>query len=294
MPYLYASAVIMIQPRRIALGPTALQYLADTVMWHLDQQERFTLYFDWRYWDSKPHWRRGCARQAQVAAYTIEEAVRSCYPYPIAVEWVEHNRFSLAARFVPANEWHPAPPVRPGPPVTLYCDASRTDEQVRGGIAVAGTTYTIDLTDTGITRSSDAEFLTVCLALLTAAGERSPLTVYADQTEAVCAGQMLGEGLMPRWVYLHGSELAQRIVVAAMTASRLRPIRVEQIPRNQVHRAHVAADATVTNEHMLTSRNWARRQGLPLSWKDWQRGLNRCVYSSPAFQARAGLPSRDA
>lgn len=287
MPYLYASAVINVHPRRVPLGPTALALLADTVTRHLAQRERFTVYLDWRGW-WRGYLRQASARYAEVAAHTITQAVRARAPgRDISIEQLGHNRFSLVLRFVPADEWHPRPAGAGGQPVTVYCDASEASGHVRGGIAASDHTVTVDLDATGINRNSDAEFLTVCLALLTAAGQNSPLTVYADETEAVRAGRLLYDGQIPPWVYRHGTDLTQRIVVAAMTASRLRPVHIEHTTRNRVHQAHVAADATVANEYMLSPNTWATRQGINLSWEDRQRGLDRYVPARPPFQSRA-------
>ncbi|MDX3020134.1 hypothetical protein [Streptomyces acidiscabies] len=200
MPYLYASAVINVKPQRAPLGPTTLTVLTDAITRHLTQRERFTVYFDWRHW-TKSNRRRSSAVHARVAAHTIAHHVRSGPAgRTMRVQSLEHNKYSPVMRFMPDDEWHPAPTDEPGFPITVHCDASLArvqGEQVRGGIAVGKETYTVDLSAAGITRSANAEFLTVCLALLTGARERSPLTVYADETEAVRAGKLLREGQIP-------------------------------------------------------------------------------------------------
>jgi hypothetical protein len=274
------------RPGRPAIGPTALALLADTVTRHLGQRERFTLYLDYRAW-TRSYLRRSAALQAQEGAQSLIDAIQARAHRPsYRVQTIDHNRFSLVVRFVPDNEWHPSPADAPGAPLTVFCDASVADGQARGGIATGKEAVTLDLAATQCTRSSDAELLTLCLAMLTAADQRSPLTVYADETEAVHAAQLLRDGQIPPWVYRHGDDLVQRITVAAMTASRLRSVTIVHLPRDQVAAAHAAAYAGVPHEHMLSPRTWAARQGIGLSWIDAQRGLDRDAPSKPLFQSR--------
>lgn len=285
--YLFASAVVRVRPRQPAVGPTALTLLTDTVIRHLALQERFTLYLDWRRW-TQSGLRRSAAIQAEAGMHAVVHAVAGrtgSKGYRVQVD--RHNRVSLIVRFVPDDEWHPSPVADPGPPVTVYCDASVVTGQARAGIVADGQPVTVDLSTLVSERSSEAELLAVCLGLLTAAGDHSPLTVYADETEAVRAGALLYEGQLPPWVYRHGSDLVQRIMVAAMTASRLRQVKVVHLPRDEVAAAHEAANAATPHEYMLSPRTWAARQGVRLSWIDAQRGLDRDVPSKPLFQSRA-------
>ncbi|WP_405814566.1 hypothetical protein OG241_08195 [Streptomyces sp. NBC_01390] len=286
MPYLYASAVISISPRMAGLGPTTLALLADMVTERLNLRERFTVYLDWRRWTAV-HLRGDCALKARRVASSLIAAVR-CRPSSAGLhaKMISHNRFQLVLRFTPADEWHPATSL-PGQPLTVVCDASFVDARnVRAGIATGDTVTTVDLSGTGCDRSSNAEFLTLCLALLTGVRERGPLTVYADETEAVRAGLLLREGQFPPWVYRHGDDLTQRITLAAMTACRLRPVHIEHLPRERVGQAHQAADATIANAYMLSPRTWAVRQGMNLSWLDSQRGLDHHVPATRLFQSR--------
>ncbi|RZU28248.1 hypothetical protein EV284_6414 [Streptomyces sp. BK022] len=285
MAYLYASASIQVRYMH-GIGPTALALLADTVTRHLVQRERFTVHLDGWYPPKSRHFRWMNDKENDRTVKSLEDTVRNRFPGPFGIDVVQTAKSNLLIRFVPHDEWHPEPAAAPGPPVLATSDASyRGPHHARAGIAVNGTATTIDLAPAGHIDSNGYEFLAVCLALLTAVGERSPLTVRSDSTEAVREGRFLREGQMPSWVYRHGNEVVQRVAASAMSASRLRPVRIEHVPRENVAAAHYAA-FSAAGECPMAMRSWATRQGMPLSWVDAQRGLDSRAPSKPAFVER--------
>lgn len=288
MPYLWASAVLALHPRRSQLGPTALANLADTAVAHLSHRERFTLYLDWRSW-TRPDLRRISEQNAKKIGRQVEHAVQHRMTSAgMTCRVIDQNRFCWAVQFLPADEWHPEPAQDPGPHLDVVCDASfHSASKVRAGIVIQGEPVHIDLSTTGVENSSSAEFLTLCLAVLAGAHQRSPLTVVSDEQEAVRAAGLLREGVMPLWVHRHGSELVQRIAVAAMAGLHLRPVTIRQAPRTQVKAAHNAAADSTQSEYLLLPRTYALRQGIALSWQDGQRGIHgHDGWSKPLFEHR--------
>ncbi|MFE0400239.1 ribonuclease H family protein [Paenibacillus lactis] len=289
MPYLWASAAVSVSPWRLALAPTALSLLADTVSAHLAARERFTVYFDWRYSVTWSQQRKQCARRAHEAAEVLRHAIETRNPArEMTVETICYSSCSLV-RFVPTDEWHPEPGAAPGPPQSVLCDASykKQPHESRAGLSLDNREIVaIDLLQAAPRDSSQAEFLAVCLALLTGADARGPLTVYSDEKGAVHDARLLHRGQMPAWLYWHGNDLAVRIAVAAMTAVRLRQVTIEWRPRAFVGQAHRAASLSKPDGSPWAPRKWAARQGVPLSWHDRQRGLDHDGYERPPFVCR--------
>ncbi|MET8696882.1 hypothetical protein ABZV65_30580 [Streptomyces bauhiniae] len=286
MTYLYASASIQTRYKH-GIGPTALALLADNITRHLAQRERFTVHLDGWYSASSKHFCRINDKENDRTVKALEDTVRNRFAGPFGTDVVRTATSNLLIRFVPHDEWHPEPTAAPGPPVLATCDASyRELHHARAGIAVNGTATTVDLAPAGDVGSTGSEFLAVCLALLAAVGQRSPLTVCSDSAQAVREGRLLREGQTPAWLYRHGNQVAQRVALSAMSASRLRPVHIEKVPRKDVGAAHDAAYPDAASNSALTMRNWAARQGTRLSWVDHQRGLDWGAPSTPAFLER--------
>lgn len=277
--YLWASADVDLTHWRPGyrdhLGPTTLTWLADETAANLIHKQRFTVHFGRRSKKSDPGTFHGLARKI---ADTLLTSVRQRHP-----ELCFDERFRIISRtsavlqFIPRQEWHPDFHRTDTAPRVVSCDASWKDSaHVRAGITGdRKASVSINLAPAHPHTSGQAEFLGVCLAMLTGAAERIPLLVRCDNTSAVAEAHLLGKGIMPSWMYRESTELAQRIAIAAMTSMRIRPVVVKQVQRAGVSRAHEAAAYHAPEIEVLHPRTWAKKQGTPLGWLDVDRGLIR-------------------
>ncbi|MGW9067838.1 hypothetical protein ACWGQT_00100 [Streptomyces yangpuensis] len=187
----------------------------------------------------------------------------------------ESRPAETVVQFIPHSEWHPGAP-KSSRLLAVQCDASFADAaHARGGIHSASGTHRVDLAAVDLSNSAEAEFITLCLATLTSADQRQPLRIRCDNEPAVAAAQRLHSGQLPKWVRNDASDLAQRIVIAATTSVRLRPVEILHVLRDRVVRADAVASVNRVSNELMHPRNYARKQGMMLSWNDSQRGLDR-------------------
>ncbi|WP_327359730.1 hypothetical protein [Streptomyces sp. NBC_01304] len=273
------------------LGPTALAWLADTAADHLARGERFTVYLPLGYRKTRSETLE--ARQVRAEA-TIADLVGNLRLRHPRVEF-DHRRLDVA-RFqinlvlTPAHEWHPTPDHETPDPLTVRSDASFADDgRARAGISITARrrSYAVDLSGMGLEGSAQAEFIALALAMLVGVSERTPLTVLGDEETAIRHARLLHTGQMPLWVVESGSDLAQRIAVAAMTAVRLRHVHIRHVQRRYVERAHTEAAVNVAHGSLVQPRNFARHQGIQLSWYDKARGLVRHMPNIPVAAHRS-------
>lgn len=278
--YLWASAAIDLTTWGTrgpdTFGSTTLTYLANEVAIHLRRAERYTLCLYSAYVDRNTKRVEAFRTRARDAAEAITAAVRLRHPgLDFTPQIFQYNRACTILRLLPADEWHPAREETGAEPLAIQCDSSwKSIDQTRAGITWShDTEIRINLSPAAPASNVQAEFLALALATLTQVRDRTPLDITADQKEAVRAVSLLSKGIMPPWMYTESSDLAQRIVIAAMTSMRLRPVTIRWAKRTQVFRADKIAawDGPLTD--ILAPTTWAKRQGMPLTWVDKDRGL---------------------
>lgn len=279
MTYLWASADVDMTGWRSPrdLGPTAASALAEQAAAHLRRRERFTVCLHKR---APLHANRTeFRRHVRQLADTLTTSLHQRHP-GLCTEHrlVPCGRFSQALQLLPADEWHPDRHKNGTTPYRVQCDASwRNADHARVGIVGAKRiNVAIDLAHCATRSSGQAEFLGLCLAVLTGLGDRTPLLVHGDEETAVAEARRLYDGILPSWLHHQDNSLAQRLAIAATTAMRLRPVSIRQVPRRKVHWADVAAGHK--SDHpggLMQPKTWANRQGIRLSWYDEHRGLIR-------------------
>lgn len=273
--YLWASADIDLSDWHYDhLGPTTYTWLAHDAAENLTRRQRFTVHFGRRRPKSDPG---SFHRRARDIADSLASSIRQRHP---ALHFDERfriiGRASVALQLIPHQEWHPEFHRTSAPPRIVSCDASWSDSRhVRAGISIDKKSFSINLAPAEPRISSQAEFLGVCLAMLTNTAERTPLLVRCDSINAVTEAQYLGKGIMPSWMYRESGDVAQRLAIAAMTSMRLRPVIVKHVPRTRTTKAHEAATYHAPETGVFHIRTWAKKQGIPLSWYDVDRGLVR-------------------
>lgn len=279
MTYLWASAAVDVDWRiwQPALGDGALVFLSDTAAAHLERRERYTLHISKHYTSQHPYRVERAAQQALAAVQDLTDTLHERRPeLQFTARTLAPNRKTTVLQLIPADERHPTVAPATTTPLTVQCDASWPGTQhARAGITYLGASVSIDLGQAETQGNPEAEFLALCLALLTGAADRTPLAVQGDETSAVRDARLLHEGLLPGWIYHHGNHLAQRLAIAAMTAVRMRPATIDHVPREKLPTAHLAAAHATFRPDLLHPRTWARKQGIALSWYDNERGLGK-------------------
>lgn len=160
----------------------------------------------------------------------------------------------------------------------MQCDASWQSPPASTGRGITRSgkfSVRIDLAPAAPANSTQAEFLGLCLAVLTRSNRRLPLLAGCDQETAVKGALLLGKGILPSWVLRDGSDLTQRIAIAAMNSRCLRPGIIRQVQRFKVSWADRAAACNADRTDVLHPKTWARRQGMPLTWDDRHWGVIR-------------------
>lgn len=282
--YLWASAAVDIPSRGHGIGPTALAHLVHRAARHLAHRERYTIHLNHRHRpddladiDLLPELFAGARRQTLQAAHEVIGSLRWGHPHlDFTPELVALSGKTSILRLLPVGEWHPTRVFAAAEPLLVQCDASwPSSRRARAGIVRPGIeSVSIDLSATQTRGNPQAEFLGLCLALLTDATNLTPLRVQCDETSAVRDARLLYEGHLPAWVYRSDNDLTLRITVTAMTAVRLRPVAIEHVPRQQLRPAHEAASYATFQPDLLHPKSWARKQGIPLSMYDKDRGLD--------------------
>jgi hypothetical protein len=273
MAYLWASATLRPVWWGADPGFAAIDFIASTVAAHLAQDERYTVYLEKTGTDAASGY-IATATQAQrrrvIEALTA--ALRRRHPRLVfALEVIDPGRSGTAPivlRFTPQKEWHPDMYWGSGEVMRVRCDASFRPTGAAAGLALStGESFALDLRSLHLERSSEAEYLATCLAILTGARDHCALRIESDSESTVKQAQLLYEGYLPSWLRHRErpDDLALKITFAAMASMRLRSVDVQKVSRAVVADADLAARSTVRNPRALSPKEWAKRQGFSLA-----------------------------